>query len=81
MEVGRLGVKFGIEPPTLIKLEMSLEDPLPPPVKGASTLDEKVLHVPHTGPLRFSPHLELLGGSSSSAATTPRFLHCCSTSS
>ncbi|KAL5256298.1 hypothetical protein ACHWQZ_G011501 [Mnemiopsis leidyi] len=42
MEVGRLGVKFGIEPPTLIKLEMSLEDPLPPPVKGASTLDEKV---------------------------------------
>ena len=46
MEVGRLGVKFGIEPPTLIKLEMSLEDPMPAPVKGASTLDEKVLHVP-----------------------------------
>lgn len=44
MEVGRLGVKFGIEPPTLIKLEMSLEEPLPPPAKGASTLDEKVLH-------------------------------------
>ncbi|XP_063675092.1 microtubule-associated protein futsch-like isoform X20 [Bolinopsis microptera] len=42
MEVGRLGVKFGIEPPTLIKLEMSLEDPMPAPPKGASTLDEKV---------------------------------------
>ena len=44
MEVGRLGVKFGIEPPTLIKLEMSLEEPLAPPAKGSSTLDEKVLH-------------------------------------
>ena len=42
MEVGRLGVKFGIEPPTLIKLEMALKEPLPPPKKGASTLDEKV---------------------------------------
>lgn len=46
MEVGRLGVKFGIEPPTLIKLEMSLDDPMPAPVRGFSTLDEKVLHVP-----------------------------------
>lgn len=45
MEVGRLGVKFGIEPPTLIKLEMCLEEPLPPPQKGATTLDEKVSRV------------------------------------
>ena len=44
MEVGRLGVKFGIEPPALIKLELNLEEPLAPPPKGASTLDEKVLH-------------------------------------
>ena len=57
MEVGRLGVKFGIEPPTLIKLEMSLEDPMPAPPKGASTLDEKVLHVP-LGVLR-SSHLSI----------------------
>ncbi|XP_063675089.1 microtubule-associated protein futsch-like isoform X17 [Bolinopsis microptera] len=31
MEVGRLGVRHGIEPPTLIKIEMELEEPLPEP--------------------------------------------------
>ncbi|KAL5256297.1 hypothetical protein ACHWQZ_G011501 [Mnemiopsis leidyi] len=56
MEVGRLGVRHGIEPPTLIKIEMELEEPLPEPEpepeptpeeprkpkKGVSFLDEQV---------------------------------------
>lgn len=56
MEVGRLGVRHGIEPPTLIKIEMDLEEPLPEPEpepepepdqpvkrrKGVSFLDEQV---------------------------------------
>lgn len=62
MEVGRLGVKFGIEPPTLIKLEMDIEEeiaepepepePEPAPVpqpkpKGVSFLDEQVTYSKH----------------------------------
>lgn len=42
MEVGRMGVKFGIEPPTLIKLEMALEEEPPAPIKFTGSLDEQV---------------------------------------